>query len=113
MVFAATKLPAKVPIPWYNPAFPQSSVSMAFPPPIMTTMPNPIAPPLMSMAQSSIPTTVLLATSYPPQVYITLLSIAPVAPVVPVQDVQFDELKAAMDTQATLIAALIAHKDKE
>lgn len=39
---------------------------------------------------------------------------APIAPAVPVQDVQFDELKVAMDAQVTLITTPIAHKkDKE
>ena len=106
--------PPPYPYPWYSPAIPQSSVSMAFPPPITTAVPASTATPLMSMFQPTIPATVApLPVNYPPQVYPATVPVAPVAPVVPIQDSRFDELKAAMDAQAALIAALIAQKDKE
>lgn len=104
------------PYPWYNPAFPQSIVSMAFLFLFTTMVPIPMALPLMSMAQLSVPTTIQLLASYTPQVYPTAAPVAPFAPVahvVPIKYAWFDKLKATMDMQATLIAALITHNDKE
>ena len=105
--------PPPYPYPWYGQAYPPPQVSMTFPPPITTTVPVSSMPPVVPIPQLSVPSMVLpQANDHLPQSQACPPTI-PVAPVVPVQDTRYDELKAAMDAQVTLIATLIASKGKE